>query len=141
VRETIQAVEADRIGNFADVAGAGEYQISCAIHARCSEQGPPFAIVAGDAQSCVAPSTLSPGQSCTVTVEFSPESARGGSFEASFEIRSDSPSSPDIITLRASAQAIPIPIFGPVGLIGLILGMLLIATFSLRARAGVLPDR
>lgn len=101
-----------------------------------TDPGPPFAVVVGEAlgdiQPCTMPSVLEPGESCLVTVEFAPQSARGGSFEASFEIRSDAANSPITVTLRASAEAIPIPIFGRNGLLLLILGMLLAGFLALR---------
>jgi hypothetical protein len=106
-----------------------------------TDPGSPFVIVAGEPQGsiqpCSTPSVLVPGASCTITVEFAPQTPRGGNFEASFEIRSDTANSPTTITLRASAEAIPIPIFGPNGLLILILGMLLAGVLALRS--GLVP--
>ena len=80
----------------------------------------PFAIVGG---TCTAvPVTLTAGTSCDLSVQFAP--VFGGVFNASFDILSNAPSSPDTVTLTGSApQATPVPGIGRLG--GLLLAALL----------------
>jgi hypothetical protein len=68
----------------------------------------PFAVTGG---SCLpVPTTLEPGENCTIEVTYAP-GAETAPHESSFEIISDAPSSPDQVQLSGhSFSAIPVPI-------------------------------
>ncbi len=84
----------------------------------------PFAITGG---TCTGvPVTVVPAASCTITVSFAPGGVVGV-FNASFDIQSNAPSSPDTVSL-SGAVAIPIPVAVPglnawgLGVLSLLLG-------------------
>ena len=83
----------------------------------------PFAVTGG---SCLpVPTTLEPGENCTVEVIYAPGSTTG-QHESPFEIISDAPSSPDEVQLSGqSISAIPVPINRSATLIALALLLLL----------------
>ena len=98
--------------------GTGELNIS-----DISAPPAPFAITGG---TCLPPpSTLSPGASCTIDVEFAPDSSSGSLFTASFDIISNAATSPDTVSLSGSAAAIEVPTLSRIGL--LLLALLLAA--------------
>lgn len=84
-----------------------------------SEPTEPFALGGG---SCLpAPTTIAPGDNCTIRVEFDPILAGGAS--SSFDIISDAPSSPDTVNLTGTGIAIPysVPVNNPLALAVLVL--------------------
>ena len=93
--------------------GSGELVISA-----ITDPLAPFALTGG---TCMPPpNTLSPGASCTVDVEFAPNS-NGSLFTASFDIISNAATSPDTISLSGSSSAIAVPAFSRTGVLLLML--------------------
>jgi len=89
--------------------GSGELVISA-----ITDPLAPFALTGG---TCLPPpNTLSPGASCTVDVEFAPNS-NGSLFTASFDIVSNAATSPDTVSLSGSSSAIAVPALSRTGLL------------------------
>ncbi len=81
--------------------------------------------------SCTAlPRTLGPGDSCTVMLHFSPLTE--GTFEDQLLVVSSTPASPHGIALtgRGVQRAIPVPTLGPLALLILMLGILVVTARS-----------
>lgn len=96
----VNASEASRTLTV-DNSGNGEALIDS-----FSEPAAPFSITGG---SCLpAPTTVAPGESCTIVVAFAP--TRIGDFEAGFDIVSNAPSSPDTVAVNGTGTWEPIPI-------------------------------
>ena len=101
---------ASQVAATVTVTNAGSSDL---VISSLSDPGAPFAITSG---SCTAvPATLAPAASCQVVVRFAPGGTIG-SFTSSFDIVSNSPSSPDSVTLAASSVAVTVPALGTWGL-------------------------
>jgi hypothetical protein len=130
------ALEFDRdaiaFGNIsAETEASGEVTLTANGEApvtisEISDPDEPFAVTGG---SCLpVPTTLEPGQSCTIEVTYAPGSETA-QHESIFEIISDAPSSPDQVILTGLSLGIPpipVPVNQPTMLITLVLLMLLI---------------
>jgi len=97
-----------------------------------TDPGAPFSINGG---SCLpVPTTLAPGESCTIEVLFLPGTA-DGTFTSSFDIVSNAASSPDTVDLQGtSLPLVPVPALDRLGLLALAMLLLLVAGISLRKR-------
>jgi hypothetical protein len=94
----------------------------------------PFAVTGG---SCLpVPTTLEPGENCTIEVTYAPGSETA-QHESIFEIISDAPSSPDQVQLSGqSFSAIPVPINRSATLIVLSLLLLMAGWWKNHAQRG-----
>ena len=92
----------------------------------------PFAVTGG---SCLpVPTTLEPGENCTIEVTYAP-GTETAQHESSFEIISDAPSSPNQVQLSGqSFSAIPVPINRSATLIALALLLLMAGWWSRHAQ-------
>ncbi len=107
--------------------GTGELVID-----EISEPGDSFSLAGGNCLD--VPVELQPQESCEIEVSFWPTETATGQHESYFEVLSNADSSPDRVTLRANAQsAIPVPAIGPIGIVLLMLMMVALAGYSLRA--------
>ncbi|WP_376695176.1 choice-of-anchor D domain-containing protein [Wenzhouxiangella sp. EGI_FJ10305] len=85
----------------------------------------PFTITGGSCMDLTLPATLPPFEECDILFEF--EATDIGSYESSFQITSDAPSSPDTVSLRGTVRPRVVPTLGGYGLAILVLMLSMVA--------------